>query len=324
MKKLVIIPGGFHPFHAGHKALYDQAREAFPSADIYMAATNDTSERPFPFQIKKKLAKLAGVPEHRFIQVKSPFSPREITDHYDPNTTQLIYVKSEKNSRTGPDPEGPFPAEIDPKTGKLPLVTRGARKGQPVSDWLQYYRRNGLAPMSQHGYVKYLPVREFSGMTSGSEIRAKWPNYNDSTKKQLVNLMYPMTVGNDKLTDIVVKLINNGLGASKSSTPEPTTNEAVLTVSDDSKHTIIPDGGMGTYDEETLVRALSRDFSELLQMVKNKNYAGAYQKAYDKWSPMQSRLKSLAQYDQFIDKRGQSLRPNTEHDMSQYSDYVEE
>ena len=73
MKKLVIIPGGFHPFHAGHKALYDKAVETFPSADVYIAASDDRSERPFPFVIKKKLAQLAGVPPHRFIQVKSPF-----------------------------------------------------------------------------------------------------------------------------------------------------------------------------------------------------------------------------------------------------------
>ena len=54
MKKLVIIPGGFHPYHAGHKALYDAAVDAFPTADIYVAATADTSTRPFPFKVKQK------------------------------------------------------------------------------------------------------------------------------------------------------------------------------------------------------------------------------------------------------------------------------
>jgi len=211
MKKLVIIPGGFHPFHAGHKALYDAAQAKFPSADIYMAASDDRSERPFPFAIKKKLAQLSGIPPHRFIQVKSPFGPTEITNHYDPNNTQLIYVKSLKNAKTGPDPEGPFPAERD-KNGNLPLVTRGPRKGQPVSDWLQYYKRNGLAPMSQHGYVDYLPVKEFSGMTSGSEIRAKWVDMDQEGRANLVNILYPTTVGNERLTNATIKLISQGLG----------------------------------------------------------------------------------------------------------------
>jgi len=211
MKKLVIIPGGFHPFHAGHKALYDAAQAKFPSADIYMAASDDRSERPFPFAVKKKLAQLSGIPPHRFIQVKSPFGPTEITNHYDPDTTQLIYVKSLKNAKTGPDPEGPFPAERD-ENGNLPLVTRGPRKGQPVSDWLQYYKRNGLAPMSQHGYVDYLPVQEFSGMTSGSEIRAKWPVMDQQGRANLVNILYPTTVGNERLTNATIKLISQGLG----------------------------------------------------------------------------------------------------------------
>ena len=56
MKQVVIMPGGFHPFHAGHYALYQQAQKAFPGADVYVAATNDTSTRPFPFAIKEKLA----------------------------------------------------------------------------------------------------------------------------------------------------------------------------------------------------------------------------------------------------------------------------
>jgi cytidyltransferase-like protein len=61
MKKLVVMPGGFHPFHAGHLALYQSAKKAFPDAEVYVAATNDQSERPFPFALKEKLAKLAGV-----------------------------------------------------------------------------------------------------------------------------------------------------------------------------------------------------------------------------------------------------------------------
>ena len=67
MKKLVIIPGGFHPFHAGHMALYRSVVEKYPNADVYVAATDDKSTRPFPFALKQKLANLAGVPSHRFI-----------------------------------------------------------------------------------------------------------------------------------------------------------------------------------------------------------------------------------------------------------------
>jgi hypothetical protein len=193
MKKLVIIPGGFHPFHAGHMALYNAARAAFPSAEIYIAATSDTSNRPFPFPIKEKLAQLAGIPPHRFIQVKSPFRAEEITQHFDPTDTQLIFVRSEKDVGTQPQPGGT------------------KKDGSP--SYLQPYKRNGLQPMSQHGYMAYLPVVQFGpGMTSATEIRAKWPDMDADAKAKLVNQLYPATVGNDPLTNVTIKLLDQGMG----------------------------------------------------------------------------------------------------------------
>jgi hypothetical protein len=214
MKQVVIMPGGFHPFHAGHAALYQSARQAFPGADVYVAATNDTSERPFPFQVKEKLAQLAGVPKGRFMQVKSPFGAEEILAPYNPDDTQLIFVKSNKNSRTGPSPEGPFPAEPDPKTGQLPLVTRGARKGLPVSDRLQYYQQGQpMAPMSRHSYLAYLPTVEFGpGMTSGSQIRDAWPKLNEKRKTALVMSLYPKTQTNPALAANAVKMLDTAIG----------------------------------------------------------------------------------------------------------------
>ena len=341
MKKLVIIPGGFHPFHAGHKDLYDKAVATFPSADVYIAATDDRSERPFPFAIKKKLAQLAGVPPHRFIQVKSPFKPDEITSHYPDNDTQLIFVKSQKNAKNGPDPEGPFPAEVDPKTGQLPLVTRGARKGQPVSDWLQYYKRNGLAPMSQHGYLKYLPVHEFNGMTSGSEIRAKWANYDDATKAQLVNIMYPATVNNPRLTDVTVKLMDNGMGTDSKEAPAETKNlnkkamadivrkqspvdEATLVNDPDQGELIRPTGGLGTWTEDTLKSSLAKQFAEIIGMLKSGNYRGAEHVLY-KAGAMQSKVQALARLEDFRQKQGRRpVAQDREIDIGENNDYIDE
>ena len=194
MKKLVIIPGGFHPFHAGHMALYNAAKTAFPSADIYAAATADTSTRPFPFSIKEKLAQLSGIPPHRFIQVKSPFRVQEITQHFDPDTTQLIFVRSEKDRDQPPQ--------------------AGGTKKDGTASYLQPYRRNGLQPMSQHAYMAYLPVVQFGpGMTSATEIRAKWPGMTAEEKVKLVNQLYPATVGNDKLSNVTVKLLDQGMAS---------------------------------------------------------------------------------------------------------------
>ena len=57
-KKIVaVMPGGFHPFHPGHKSLYDWAVKTFGQDNVFVAATNDTKSRPFPFDIKQKLNK---------------------------------------------------------------------------------------------------------------------------------------------------------------------------------------------------------------------------------------------------------------------------
>ena len=61
MATVVIMPGGFHPPHSGHMALYNSIKRTFPDAEVFVASTNDTSQRPFPFKIKEKLAFLKSL-----------------------------------------------------------------------------------------------------------------------------------------------------------------------------------------------------------------------------------------------------------------------
>jgi hypothetical protein len=193
MKQLVIMPGGFHPFHAGHAALYNSALEAFPGADVYVAATNDTSTRPFPFPVKEKLAQLAGVSPRRFVQVKSPFRAEEIVHKYDPNNTQLIFVRSEKDAGSQPRPGGT------------------KKDGSP--SYLQPYNDASDQPLSQQAYMAYLPTVEFGpGMTSATEIRGAWPKLNEKRKTALVMSLYPKTQTNPKLAATVVKLLDTAMG----------------------------------------------------------------------------------------------------------------
>ena len=195
MKQVVIMPGGFHPFHAGHYALYKQAQDAFPGADVYVAATNDTSSRPFPFALKEKLAKLAGVAPGHFVQVKSPFQAREITDQLDKENTQLIFVRSEKD------------ANKPPQAGGV------KKNGEPA--YLQPLAGNedNLLPMNQRAYMAYLPTVEFGpGMTSATEIRTAWPTLNEKRKTALVMSLYPKTQTNPKLAATVVKMLDTAIG----------------------------------------------------------------------------------------------------------------
>lgn len=324
MKKLVIIPGGFHPFHAGHKALYDAAREAFPTADVFVAATADTSTRPFPFRLKKMLAQAAGVPGNRFIQVRSPFRAEEITQIYSPNDTALIFVRSEKDKDNHPKPGGV------------------KRDGTPA--YLQPYKRNGLEPMSQHGYMAYLPTVQFGpGMTSATEIRSKWPDMSPEQKLNLIYVLYPTTAGNDRAASKVVDILDSilarhvdetlmgapvGSGASTlnpTSTPMPndSVDEATLINDPEQGHLIVPDGGMGTWSEDTLRSNLARKFSDMVEMVKNRRYNSLHHVLYDA-GVVQSMVTALQQYDKWRDRQGRRpVARGRTIDLAN-TDYVEE
>ena len=195
MATVVIMPGGFHPFHAGHLALYNSARRTFPDAEVFVAATNDTSARPFPFAVKEKLAKLAGVEPGHFVQVKSPFRAEEITSQFNPEQDTLIFVRSEKDATKPPQAGG---VKKDGSPAYLqPLL--GAKK---------------LEPFARHAYMAYLPTVEFGpGMTSATEIRAAWPGLDDRRKTALVMSLYPRTQGNARLAATVVKMLDTAIGS---------------------------------------------------------------------------------------------------------------
>ena len=193
MKTVVIMPGGFHPFHAGHMALYQSAREAFPDADVYVAATDDTSARPFPFAVKEKLAKLSGVEPGHFVKVKSPFRAEEITSRYNPAEDRLIFVRSKKDRASPPQAGG---VKRDGTPSYL----------QPLTD------QKTLEPFAQHAYMAYLPTVEFGpGITSATEIRTAWPTLNEKRKTALVMSLYPTTQRNPALATNVVKLLDTAI-----------------------------------------------------------------------------------------------------------------
>ena len=187
------MPGGFHPFHAGHYALYQSAKKAFPDADMYVAASDSRTERPFPFQIKQKLAQVAGVKPNEFVQVKSPFRSEEITAKYNPDEDALIFVRSEKDKNEQPIP--------------------GGTKKDGTPSYFQPYNPKDVKPFKQHGYITYLPTVEFAGgIKSATEIRKQWPHLNDRQKANMIQTLYPETTGNKKLITNVVGLMDAGMG----------------------------------------------------------------------------------------------------------------
>jgi len=195
MTTVVIMPGGFHPFHPGHLALYQSAQRTFPDADVYVAATNDKSDRPFDIADKQKIAYAAGVEHGHFVQVKSPFQAMEITSQYNPDRDTVIFVRSEKDANSPPKAGG---VKKDGSPSYLqPLL--GARR---------------LEPFSKHAYMAYLPTIEFGpgAFTSASEIRAAWPTLTPKRKLALVMSLYPTTQRDPAGAQDIVRIFDQTIG----------------------------------------------------------------------------------------------------------------
>jgi hypothetical protein len=96
-KQVIIIPGGFHPFHPGHLSLYTKAKELYPGHKIVLAASNKTETRPFSFKEKQYIAGLLGVPSDAFMEVQNPLDVAEIQKKL--GTDDLLFIRGEKEFR---------------------------------------------------------------------------------------------------------------------------------------------------------------------------------------------------------------------------------
>ncbi len=186
---LVIYPGGFHPFHLGHASVFDHLAKKFPDGEVFVAATDSTTERPFQFDDKKFLANQSGVPSDRFIQVKSPYKANEITANFDPNNTILIFAVSEKDADR---------FSFSPK-----------KDGSPA--YFQKYQEGADQPMSKHGYIYIVPKIDFkiAGQTidSASKIRQMYSGGDDQTREQIITDLYPLARAPKKIKAILDKVL---------------------------------------------------------------------------------------------------------------------
>jgi hypothetical protein len=177
--------------------------------------------------------------------------------------------------------------------------------------------------MSKHGYMVYLPTVQFGpGMTSATEIRAKWPDMQPAEKVRLVQQLYPDTQQKTQLADVIVKMFDTVMAPVKA---QPEVAEAVLINDPDAGHLIQPDGGMGTWSEDALKQNLARKFASMLEMIK----AGDYDRLHGvlaKGQVVDAMVSALAEYQRFMARQGRRpLARGRTVDMSSVAeDYIDE
>jgi len=188
-KVIVVYGGGFQPFHAGHMSSYEQAKRAFPTADFYVAASNDTKNRPIPFKDKQFLAQQAGVKDS-FVQVSQPVNPVEILKHYNPKKDILILVRSERD-----------PVNYTKKDGSPAYY-------QPFKSLKDCVPFN---PEGGHGYIFVTKKHTFTvngqEVYSGSQIRSMYSKADDKGRKSIVNGLYPKATKPVKVRQLLDKYI---------------------------------------------------------------------------------------------------------------------
>lgn len=186
MRKIVIYPGRFHPFHKGHKSVYDHLVAKYGAHNVYVVTSNSQAPMtsPFSFEEKREMMTALGIPRSKIVQVRIPYVARELTDQFDPDKTAVIYAVSEKD-------EDRF--SFKPKKDGSPSYF------QPLT--------RKLKPLSQHGYVELTPTTDFKiggkTMNSASQIRNLYVGQNDEGRSRIITDLYGKP--NDKVKQIFDK-----------------------------------------------------------------------------------------------------------------------
>jgi hypothetical protein len=176
---LVVYPGRFQPFHKGHKAVYDGLVKKYGRDRVFIATSNkvELPKSPFSFSDKAQMMALTGVHLDRVIESVQPYKAEELTRHYNPASTRLIFAVSEKDMAEDPrfkswTKKDGSPAYFQPMPGDPAM----------------------MKTFDQHGYILTVPTVDFNvmgqPMRSATEIRALFARSNPKTQQKIVQDLF--------------------------------------------------------------------------------------------------------------------------------------
>ena len=193
---IVIYPGRFHPFHKGHKGVFDLLNSKFKNVYIATSDKVEPGRSPFNFEEKVQIMGMLGVQPNNVLKVKQTYNGMEYMSRFN-NSYGLIFAVSEKDMDD--DPRFNFPAS----------GMNLKKNGEPA--YLQKFTDlNNVEDMTKHGYIMTVPTTTFKvaghDVNSASQIRSLLGADNiDDAKQAFVDLY-------DKYNETVFNLIHNKLG----------------------------------------------------------------------------------------------------------------
>lgn len=203
-KIFVLYPGRFHPFHQGHKSVYDYLTTKFGGNDVYVTTTSvvEPPKSPFTFDEKKQMMMATGIPSNKILNVKNNYNVQSVANQIpiDLNRDSIIFAVSEKDM-----------AE-DPRFKNFVK-----KDGSP--SYLQPLPKNmKMEPAIKHGYLITVPTVEFTvlGMPakSASQLRAQYSTLNPTQQKNFITDLYGRYNSN------IHNILNNKLGGNTSKLTE--------------------------------------------------------------------------------------------------------
>ena len=193
---IVIYPGRFHPFHKGHKGVYDLLNSKFKNVYVATSDKVEPGRSPFNFEEKVEIMSMLGIEPSNILKVKQTYNGNEYMSRFN-NSYGLIFAVSEKDMDD--DPRFNFPSSGQSLK----------KDGTPA--YLQKFTRiEDVEDMTKHGYVMTVPTTSFKvaghDVNSASQIRNLLGTDNvDDAKQAFVDLY-------DKYNETVFNMIRNKLG----------------------------------------------------------------------------------------------------------------
>ena len=202
-KTFIIFAGRFHPWHKGHKGVYDYLSTKYIGNDVYITTTDvvELPKSPFSFDEKVKMMTLTGVPLNKIIKVKNNYNLQSLVNQIpiDINRDSIIFAVSEKDMA-----EDPRFSRFTKKDGSPAYL-------QPIPKNL-----DKLQPAITHGYIDTVPTTDFTVLgkpaRSASELRSQYAKLNPQQRKSFITDLF------GKYDDGVYNIMNNKLASSGSLT----------------------------------------------------------------------------------------------------------